>query len=298
MISSDGSGPASDVSDAGPQAKRAATSYFSSTRHHYFCAALNSRRRRCRIGSIYRDGRILEIRPRLGIETIAAWAGAALNVRIVPDSAEHGPSPGFVAELLAAAWRATVTSAALHGPPALRAPVRHVSPHVRGRLDIPATLALRSTRSPNVVSTSRPKQLDNLVASTIVLADRVLDRALRRTGWRGQRIDELLPQLKAAIGSRPALPTQRSLARVRYTPTTLPFAAPPNCHGASHAIAVCSQTPPTTPTAGSLSTSPNYGNYSSCTAPAAFSAQHTLLTAPGSLTRAHSCAPSTTPPAH
>ncbi|MFD4432742.1 hypothetical protein [Nocardia sp. NPDC058497] len=28
---------------------------------------------------------------------------------------------------------------------------------------------------------SRPKQLDNPVASTIVLADRVLDRALRRT---------------------------------------------------------------------------------------------------------------------
>ncbi|MFE6926360.1 hypothetical protein ACFVAV_35490 [Nocardia sp. NPDC057663] len=175
------------------------------------------------IGEIYRDGRILEIRPRLGIETIAAWAGAALNVRIVPDSAEHAHSPGFVAELLTAAWRATVTSAARHGPPALRAPVRHVSPHVRGRLDLPATLTLRSTRSPNVVSTSRPKQLDNLVASTIVLADRVLDRALHRTGWRGQRIDELLPQLKAAVGSRPALPTQHSLARVRYTPITLPY---------------------------------------------------------------------------
>ncbi|MFF2083558.1 hypothetical protein ACFVVM_07265 [Nocardia sp. NPDC058176] len=175
------------------------------------------------IGEIYRDGRVLEIRPRLGIETIAAWAGAALNVRIVPDAAEHAHSPSFVAELLAAAWRATVTSAARHGPPALRAPVRHVSPHVRGRLDLPATLALRSARSPNVVSTSRPKQLDNPISSTIVLADRVLDRALHRTGWRGQRIDELLPQLKAAVGSRPALPTQRSLARVRYTPITLPY---------------------------------------------------------------------------
>ncbi|MGY0498790.1 oxidoreductase [Nocardia sp. FBN12] len=52
VISGDGRGPASDFSDAGPQSKSAATSYFSRNRHHYFCAALNSRRRRCRIGSV------------------------------------------------------------------------------------------------------------------------------------------------------------------------------------------------------------------------------------------------------
>lgn len=52
FMSSDGSGPAPDHSDAGPQAKSTAMSYFSCTRQHYFCAALNSRRRRCRIGSV------------------------------------------------------------------------------------------------------------------------------------------------------------------------------------------------------------------------------------------------------
>ena len=63
------------------------------------------------IGELYRDGRVIEIRPRLGIETIAHWAGAAMNVRITPRSGEHTGSQMLIAELLAAAWRSALVDA-------------------------------------------------------------------------------------------------------------------------------------------------------------------------------------------
>ena len=175
------------------------------------------------IGELYRGGRVLEIRPRLGIETIAAWAGAALNVRIVPQAAEHGTTATLIAELLAATWRSALIEAARHGPPGLRAPRRHIAEHVKGRLDLGQTLKLRATRQPQLISVTRPKEVDNPVSRVIVLADRVLNSRLRGRDWRGERVEELLPRLRAATGTRPPLPTRRELDAVRYTPITLPY---------------------------------------------------------------------------
>lgn len=175
------------------------------------------------IGELYRDGRVIEIRPRLGIETIAHWAGAALNVRITPRSGEHTGSQMLIAELLAAAWRSALVDAARHGPPGLRTPRTHVADVAKGRIDVAGTLRLRAAGRPHIASVSRPKNLDNPISRTIVAADRVLDRRLHRPGWRGERVDEVMPRLRAAVGSRPSLPTHRELASVRYTPITLPY---------------------------------------------------------------------------
>lgn len=175
------------------------------------------------IGELYRDGRVIEIRPRLGIETIAHWAGAALNVRITPRSGEHTGSQVLIAELLAAAWRSALVDAARHGPPGLRSPRTHVADVAKGRIDVAGTLQLRASGRPQIASVSRPKNLDNPITRTIVAADRVLDRRLHRPGWRGERVDEVMPRLRAAVGSRPTLPTHRELASVRYTPITLPY---------------------------------------------------------------------------
>lgn len=175
------------------------------------------------IGELSRGGRILEIRPRLGIDTIAHWAGAALNVRIVPRSGEHTGSPAFIAELLAATWRSALVEASRHGPPGLRAPRLHISEHVKGRIDVARTLKLRVAQRPQIASISRPKNIDNPIARVIVLADRILDRRLTRRDWRGDRIEEVLPRLRAAVGSRPALPTPGELLSIRYTPITLSY---------------------------------------------------------------------------
>jgi 5-methylcytosine-specific restriction enzyme subunit McrC len=175
------------------------------------------------VGELLRGGRVLEIRPRLGVETLAAWAGAALNLRIIARAAEHRGTAALIAELLAATWRSAVVEAARHGPPGLRAEQAHVGAHARGRLHVPRTLGLRAARRPLIASVDRPKHIDNPVARAIVLADRVLDRRLARPGWRGERIEELLPRLHAATGQRPALPARRELDRVRYTPITLPY---------------------------------------------------------------------------
>lgn len=175
------------------------------------------------IGELHRDGRVIEIRPRLGIETIAHWAGAALNVRIMPRAGEHTGSQVLIAELLAAVWRSAVVDASRHGPPGIRSPRTHVAEVAKGRIDVARTLRLRAAGRPQIASVSRPKDLDNPITRTIVAADRVLDRRLHRPGWRGERVEEVMPRLRAAVGARPALPTHRKLAGVRYTPITLPY---------------------------------------------------------------------------
>ncbi|WET81092.1 hypothetical protein P3102_07660 [Amycolatopsis sp. QT-25] len=176
------------------------------------------------VGELRRDGRILEIRPRLGIDTIATWASAALNLHIVPRAAQARGSTTLIAELTAALWRTALTTAARHGQPSFRAHRHHVGPAVRGRLDLPGTVALRAARSPFLASVERAKLLTNPVSQVIVAADHVLDTLLRqRPGWRGDRVEEIVPRLRAAVGGRPRLPSQRELRGVRYTPITLPY---------------------------------------------------------------------------
>ncbi|WP_020663163.1 5-methylcytosine restriction system specificity protein McrC [Amycolatopsis benzoatilytica] len=176
------------------------------------------------VGELRRDGRILEIRPRLGIDTIAAWASAALNLHTIPRAAEARGSSTLIAELTAALWRTALTAAARHGMPSFRTHQRHVGAAVRGRLDLPGTVALRAARSPFVASVERAKLLGNPVSQVIVAADQVLDTLLRhRPGWRGDRVDEIVPRLRTAVGGRPRLPSRRDLASVRYTPITLPY---------------------------------------------------------------------------
>ena len=177
------------------------------------------------VGELRQGDRILEIRPRLGIDTIAHWAGTALNLHVLPKSAGHtGVTHTLIAELTAAIWRGVVTDAARHGLPGLRSARSHVGAAVRGRLDIGGTLGLRAKRAPVLASIERPKIVDNPISRAIVLADRVLDRRLRhRPAWRGDRVAELIPRLQAATGSRPALPSRKELDQVRYTPITLPY---------------------------------------------------------------------------
>jgi 5-methylcytosine-specific restriction enzyme subunit McrC len=172
------------------------------------------------IGEIRRDGRILEIRPRLGVGCIAAWAGAVLNVRIIPQAAEHTVTSTLIAELVAATWRAALVDAARTGLPGFRSPRQHTGAYARGQLDMGATVRLRATRQPQLVSVSRSKDIDNPVSRSIVLADRVLARRMRRPDWRGERVEELIPRLRGATGRRPTLPNRRQLEAVRYTPIT------------------------------------------------------------------------------
>jgi len=173
------------------------------------------------VGELRREGRVLEIRPRLGVDTIAAWVGAALNLRVVPRSAEHGGTAALVAELVAATWRSALVEAVRHGLPGFRSLEPCEGLNARGRLDVQGTMRLRSRNSPRLASIERRKLVDNPVTRSIVLADRMLDRRLgRRPGWRGDRIEEIMPRLVGAVGARPALPSRKELDRVRYTPIT------------------------------------------------------------------------------
>ncbi|MDJ0105629.1 hypothetical protein QM646_04390 [Rhodococcus erythropolis] len=177
------------------------------------------------IGEIRRGDTILEIRPRLSFPVIAEWASAALNLRIVSRAAGKSGISFLIAELQAAAWRRALADASRHGMPAIRASHRHEGPTVRGRFDLAGTLPLRMKRSPNLLSITQPKVVDNPVTRAIVLADRVLNSRIQRVGWRGPRVEELIPHLRSATGTRPVLPSRRELQSVRYTPITQPYRA-------------------------------------------------------------------------
>ncbi|ORI22051.1 hypothetical protein BH686_16770 [Rhodococcus erythropolis] len=177
------------------------------------------------VGEIRRGDTILEIQPRLSFPVIAEWASAALNLRIVSRAAGRNSIAFLIAELQAATWRRALADASRHGMPAIRSSQRHEGPTVLGRFDLAATLPLRMKRSPNLVSVTQPKVVDNPVTRAIVLADRVLNSRIQRTGWRGPRVEELIPHLRSQTGTRPVLPTRRELRSVRYTPITQPYRA-------------------------------------------------------------------------
>ena len=175
------------------------------------------------VGDIAFAGRRLEIRPRLGEPVISAWLGQALNLIAVPETANWLASESFIARLLALVWSRAVDLASRHGPPALRRDQRHEGEMLRGRLDVRGTIRLRARGSTHVASLSSRRSLDNEISRTIVAAEAVLTRYIGNTGWRPARLAKVLPLLWGAVGTRPVLPSERELQRVRYTPITRPF---------------------------------------------------------------------------
>jgi len=177
------------------------------------------------IGEIAYNGRRLRITPRLGDDKIIEWMAGALNLAAVPETATHTGSDAFIARLMAAVWCRAVDTASRHGPPAFRRVREHEGLYVRGRFDPRRTARLRGRGSPHVASETRPRDLDNDISRTLVVAERVLSQHIGSTTWRTPRVRQVLPQLIEAVGARPRLPRESDLGRIRYTPITRPFKA-------------------------------------------------------------------------
>jgi 5-methylcytosine-specific restriction enzyme subunit McrC len=176
------------------------------------------------IGELRFEDRELRIEPRLGIDVVGAWLAHALNLTIVPRAATAGSSGPLIAQLLDRVWSAGVADAARHGGPRLRRVLHRDDLFVRGRIDVSATLRHRVNRRPLVGSIRVERDLDNPVARAIVLADRALRSLLPgHPTWRPPMTGELLAQLRGVVGSRPELPEEEDLRRVRYTPITRRF---------------------------------------------------------------------------
>lgn len=176
------------------------------------------------IGSMTVEGRRLTVRPRLGIDVVEAWLDQAFGLVAPPASARHAESKTFIVRLLARLWCRAVDSATRHGLPLLRLPRSHEGLFVRGRLDTRQTIRLLAEGQPRVASVTFDRSLDHPVTRALVRAERALSERLTDTAeWRTERVRQVLPYLRAAVGSRPKLPTAFELSRVRYTPITLPF---------------------------------------------------------------------------
>jgi 5-methylcytosine-specific restriction enzyme subunit McrC len=176
------------------------------------------------IGSMTVEGRRIVIRPRLGLETVEAWLDQAFGLVAPPASARHDETETFIARLLARLWCRAVDNATRHGLPLLRLPRSHEGAFVRGRLDIRKTLHLLAEGQLHVASVTYDRSLDHPGTRALVRAERALAERLAGTAeWRTERVRQVMPHLRAAVGSRPKLPTAFELARVRYTPITLPF---------------------------------------------------------------------------
>lgn len=175
------------------------------------------------IGHLSIGGRRLVIRPRLGLTVVERWLDQALNLITPPKSARRHESESFIARLLARVWCQALDTASRHGPPGLKIDVRYESPFARGRLDLRETLNLRRMGRPALVSVGSERSLDHAISRTLVSAERALNSQLSREEWRTQRVREVMPHLRAAVGVRPRLPNRHELNRIRYTPITLPF---------------------------------------------------------------------------
>jgi 5-methylcytosine-specific restriction enzyme subunit McrC len=175
------------------------------------------------IGEISFENRRLVIEPRLGTRMIEQWLSQALNLLAVPHSSRQLRSESFIALLMAAVWSQRVALASRHGPPAFRRDHEETGQYVRGRLDVRGTARLRGAGAPHVASVRRYRDLANDVSRTLVAAERALTHHIGHDHWQTPRVIEVLPRLRAAVGSRPRLPSERDLRRIRYTPITRPF---------------------------------------------------------------------------
>ncbi len=176
------------------------------------------------IGSMTVGGRRLTVRPRLGIEAVEAWLDQAFGLVAPPASVRHAETETFIVRLLARLWCRAVDNATRHSLPLLRLPRSHEGLFIRGRLDTRRTIRLLGEGQLRVASVTYDRSLDHPVTRVLVRAERALAERLTGTAeWRTERVRQVLPHLRAAVGSRPKLPTAFELGRVRYTPITLPF---------------------------------------------------------------------------
>ena len=176
------------------------------------------------IGEIHFEGRELRIEPRLGIDVVGVWLARALNLSVVPKAATRSGAGPLIAQLVDRMWSASLAEAGRHGPPRFRHVDYHEGPYVRGRLDLPGTVRLRSARAPKVASQVELRGVANPVSRAIVLADRTLTSLLgREKPWRPDLAPDLLAQLRAAVGANPRVPSAREMRRIRYAPITRPF---------------------------------------------------------------------------
>lgn len=176
------------------------------------------------IGAVTFEGRRLVIAPRLGIPVIEAWLDQILGILAMPASARHDPRETFIVRLLARVWCRAIDAATRHGLPMLRLPSQHEGVFVRGRLDVARTISLRSEGREAVGSFTHDRSLVHPATRAIVCADRALGSMISDAAeWRTERVRQVLPPLRVAVGARPRLPTEHELSRVRYTPITKPF---------------------------------------------------------------------------
>lgn len=176
------------------------------------------------IGEITFEGRELRIEPRLGIDVIGVWLARALNLSLVPKAATRAQTGPLIAQLVDRMWSTALAEAGRHGPPRFRRVARYESPYIRGRLDVPGTVRLRSTRLPKVASSNERRSVENPVSRAIILADRTLTSLLgQEKPWRPDLTDELLTQLRTSVGPSPKVPTLREMRSIRYAPITRAF---------------------------------------------------------------------------
>jgi 5-methylcytosine-specific restriction enzyme subunit McrC len=176
------------------------------------------------IGEINFEGRELQIAPRLGIDVIGVWLARALNLSVIPKAATQAAKGPLIAQLVDRMWSAALAEAGRHGPPRFRRAETDQGRYLRGRLDVPVTIRLRAARVPKVASRTERRSVENPVSRAIVLADRTLGSLLgHEKPWRPELAEELLKQLRAAVGANPAVPRTREMQRVRYAPITRSF---------------------------------------------------------------------------
>lgn len=168
--------------------------------------------------------RKLIIQPRLGCsEESGDWLSSLSKMVLTHQSGKQSPEHLFIPLLLAKLWEERLLKAARHGLPLLRQEVQEQGRFIRGRLDVQATVPLLANRRQQVVSVYAIRSLQHAVAEVMAAAYVALRRQLPKWSIK-PRTQEIINQLLAVTGSRPTIPSLKTLQQVRYTPLTAQFA--------------------------------------------------------------------------
>jgi len=178
------------------------------------------------VGTLTFEGGRLTILPRFGIEILRNWLLQVSNVALIETPGQIHEDKVFIVQLLATVWARSFVEAARHGLPALRQDVRSSGRVIRGRLDVGESLRLIEAGSLNLVSFRRERSLNNAVSRVIIAAYAVLRQWMghgTEDRWLPPRARQLVSDLLAITGPRPAVPSKTELDRIRYTPITASF---------------------------------------------------------------------------
>jgi 5-methylcytosine-specific restriction enzyme subunit McrC len=176
------------------------------------------------VGEVQLEGRTLRIAPRFGDIQLSRWLSRICGVRLTPIQGQYSRSKLWIWHLIARLWESQLVSAAKHGLPTRRTDKVHIGRSVRGRIDVRETAKQFISGEKCLVSRSRDKCVDQVIARVLTNAwmhlHKEVARGSNQTRWLSPNADGLVSRLRSGVEVKAHNSDTNGRVKVRYTPIT------------------------------------------------------------------------------